>query len=158
MTEFEQTQASILGTDIDSNPYLPETTLYSTNKGLKTVKKNVIGAINELLEVIGLMEENKKKILELLGGAVGEDVLNVVMEAQGNMLSVSGAAMAKTFSTITDVIESKEIAVGDTIRTLGYNEPFDGGAGFYFIRESNENRPWAIELRSGLYACLASLP
>jgi len=48
--DLQELQAKILGGSIENNEQLPATNLYSTNKNLNTTKKDIIGAINELLE------------------------------------------------------------------------------------------------------------
>ena len=156
--DFEKTQAEILSTDIETNPYLSETPLYSTNKGLKTNKKNVIAAINELTEALGSIYDEHMKLLELLGDLIKDDRLQELIDAKNEDASISIFKKAKKFQTMHDVINEHELTEGDYVRTLGYNEPYDGGTAVYKITATNENCPWAIKLRCGLFACIMSLP
>ena len=47
--EFRELQAKILGTDTADNEYMPASTRQTENKAINTIKKDVVGSINELL-------------------------------------------------------------------------------------------------------------
>lgn len=57
--QLQELQANILGKSLEDNERLPATNLYSTNKNLNTTKKDIIGAINELLEAYELIVGDK---------------------------------------------------------------------------------------------------
>lgn len=221
-TEFNKVQAEVLTTDVTTNPYMDETPRYSTNKGLKTTKKNVIGAINELLEAIGELTDGSgadarvSKIIDVVGNFFNnpdlltklksidnslieavcdinvqlqelkkkqddnsldqitktiEEFRSIVKDAKDTAYEAKKIAQqalseierisdarstgVKKYNIVSDMIKDTGLRCDLYVETLGYFYVGDEGGATYHIEANNLNKPWAIQLDNGYYACIA---
>lgn len=69
--DLDQMQYDALWDLLSDNPLLPSSSIASRNKALKTTKQNVIGAINELLDMINKNKDNVTSFDNLLNQALG---------------------------------------------------------------------------------------
>ncbi|WP_227989158.1 phage head-binding domain-containing protein [Morganella morganii] len=69
------------------------------------------------------------------------DQLRTEIESKSGYKIIGGLSenYTRTFNTLIDAMEEKNITIGSIIKTRGYHAPDDGGGAEYFITEPNKN-------------------